>query len=90
MTGRRRPAAAHLHRIGHFTRLRIPPNLLHQVKRGGPLESPWLAAGLAALLVTSVALAVGKMRLARRRVRRTLDAATGIALLGFSARLAAD
>jgi Putative esterase len=58
MTGTRRPAAVHIHRIGHFTRLRIPPSLLHQIERGGPLESPWLAAGLAALLVASVVLAV--------------------------------
>jgi threonine/homoserine/homoserine lactone efflux protein len=28
--------------------------------------------------------------LARRRVRRSLDAATGVALLAFSARLALD
>ena len=31
-----------------------------------------------------------RRRLARRRVRRSLDAATGVALLGFSARLALD
>jgi enterochelin esterase-like enzyme len=80
MTGRRRPAAAHLHRIGHFTRLRIPPNLLHQVERGGPLESPWLAAGLVALLVTSVALAVWRhRRRARPPKRRRWPGRAGLA-----------
>jgi threonine/homoserine/homoserine lactone efflux protein len=45
-------------------------------------------------LVYLVALVTGVHRarrwLARRRVRRSLDAATGVALLGFSARLAFD
>jgi enterochelin esterase-like enzyme len=39
-------------------RLPIPPSVLHQATRAGPLESPWLAAGLAVLLVASVVLAV--------------------------------
>jgi enterochelin esterase-like enzyme len=42
----------------------IPPSLLRLAERTGPLESPWLAAGLAALLVASVVLAV---RAHRRR-----------------------
>ena len=45
-------------------------------------------------LVYLLALVTGVHRarrwLARRRVRRSLDAATGVALLGFSARLATD
>ncbi|MFL6102847.1 MAG: hypothetical protein ACJ74K_05825, partial [Actinomycetes bacterium] len=41
---------------------RIPPSLLREATRAGPLESPWLAAGLAALLVASVVLAVRRHR----------------------------
>jgi enterochelin esterase-like enzyme len=66
MTGTRRQAPAYLHRIGNLTHLRIPPSLLHQVERGGPLESPWLATGLGALLAASVLLAVVRHR---RRAR---------------------
>jgi enterochelin esterase-like enzyme len=40
----------------------IPPSLLRQATRAGPLESPWLAAGLAALLVASVVVAVRRHR----------------------------
>ena len=62
MTGTRRPAVHLHHRVGNLTRLRIPPSLLHQATRVGPLESPGLVAGLAALLVASVVLAVRRHR----------------------------
>jgi enterochelin esterase-like enzyme len=62
MTATRGHAAAHLHRIGNLTGLRVPPSLLHQVQRVGPLESLWLVAGLAALLVASVVVAVRRHR----------------------------
>ena len=44
------------------TRLSIPPGLVQEATRAGPLESPWLAAGLAVLLVASVVLAVWRHR----------------------------
>ena len=46
--------------------------------------------GLAYLVGLVAVLDRARTWLARRRVRRTLDAATGIALLGFSVRLALD
>jgi enterochelin esterase-like enzyme len=62
------PAASHhhplltarhqLHRIAHLAHLHLPPSLLRQVDRAGPLESPWVAAGLGGLLAGSVLLAV--------------------------------
>ena len=45
---------------------------------------------LSYLLVLTAGLARARRVLARRRVRRGLDAATGVALIGFSARLAAQ
>jgi threonine/homoserine/homoserine lactone efflux protein len=42
------------------------------------------------LLTLTAGLHRARVLLSRRRVRRTLDAATGTALLGFSARLALD
>ena len=33
----------------------VPAGLLHQVQRAGPLESPWLVAGLGALLLATLA-----------------------------------
>jgi len=39
-----------LHRIAHLAHLHLPASLLHQVDRAGPLESPWVAAGLGGLL----------------------------------------
>jgi enterochelin esterase-like enzyme len=46
--------------LGH-----VPAGLLHQVGRDGPLENPWLAAGLGALLPATVAVVVWHRR--RRR-----------------------
>jgi len=53
-----------LHRVASSL-AHIPAGLLHQVGRDGPLESPWLAAGLGALLAVTVALTVWRRR--RRR-----------------------
>jgi|SoiMethySBSTD1v2_1073268.scaffolds.fasta_scaffold77818_3 enterochelin esterase-like enzyme len=60
--------AAHLHGVAgltHRAHLPLPPVLLHQASRAGPLESLWLAAGLGALLAASLALAVLHHRRAR-------------------------
>ncbi len=46
--------------------VRIPPDLLHQLGRDGPLERPWLAVVIAMLLAASVALAVWRGRRHRR------------------------
>jgi hypothetical protein len=65
MTAARGHAIARLHRavdLAHDGRPSIPPSLLHQASRAGPLESPWLAAGLAALLVASVVVAIWRRR----------------------------
>ena len=48
------------------------------------------ALSLAYLLALSTGLAKARSWLARRRVRRAMDTATGAVLLGFSARLAAE
>jgi threonine/homoserine/homoserine lactone efflux protein len=48
------------------------------------------AVGLVYLFVLVAGVHRARRWLARRRVRRSLDAATGLALLGFSARLATD
>jgi threonine/homoserine/homoserine lactone efflux protein len=48
------------------------------------------ALGLLYLSGLTLLLSRGRRLLARRRVRRSLDAATGLALLGFGARLAAE
>jgi threonine/homoserine/homoserine lactone efflux protein len=45
---------------------------------------------LAYLLALVAAMTRARRWLSRRRVRRSLDAATGVALLGFGARLAAE
>ena len=49
-------------------------------------------AAIGLVYLSGLVLGVHRARawLARRRVRRSLDAATGVALLGFSARLALD
>ena len=46
--------------------IRIPPDLLHQLGRGGPLESPWLAVGIAMMLVASIAATLWRARRHRR------------------------
>jgi threonine/homoserine/homoserine lactone efflux protein len=48
------------------------------------------AVGLVYLFVLVAGVRRARRWLARRRVRRSLDAATGLALLGFSARLATE
>ncbi|MGY1604949.1 LysE family translocator [Geodermatophilus sp. SYSU D00815] len=48
------------------------------------------ALSLAWLVVLVAGIARARRWLARRRVRRSLDAATGVALLGFGARLATE
>jgi enterochelin esterase-like enzyme len=66
-------AAVAAHRVqppGRHPRLvhlvRIPSELLHQLGQSGPLESPWLAVGLTAVLVASIAIVIW---LGRRRRR---------------------
>jgi enterochelin esterase-like enzyme len=46
--------------------VRIPPQLLHQLGRNGPLEGPWLTVVIAMLLAASVALALWRGRRHRR------------------------
>lgn len=62
-------------------------------------QSPWQAVPLAlthalisAVYLTLLVLGIDRARilLSRRRVRRWLDGLTGVAMLGFGARLAAD
>ena len=48
--------------------VRIPPDLLHQLGREGPLESPWLTVAIATVLAASLALALWRAR-RRRRLR---------------------
>ena len=48
------------------------------------------ALGAAYLISLVLLLARARRLLARRRVRRALDATTGVALLGFGARLATE
>jgi len=67
----------------------LPPQLLHWLASRGPLESPWLGTGLAALLVATVAVAAWRFRRRHRagiRIRyRVLRSA---ALAGWLATLA--
>jgi hypothetical protein len=85
-----------LARVAHLHHLHLPAALLRQLGRGGPLESPWVVAGLGGLLATSVLLAVRRHRQAgppggRRRLRRAVLAAwlsgmtalTGLAALNL-------
>jgi len=46
--------------------IHLPPQLLHWLASRGPLENPWLAAGFAALLGASAAVAVWRFRRRRR------------------------
>lgn len=73
-------AAVAAHRVqppGRHPRLvhlvRIPSELLHQLGQSGPLESPWLAVGLTAVLVASIAIVIW---LGRRRRRSGCGRAT--------------
>jgi len=51
----------------HLARpIHLPPQLLHRIAARGSLESPWLAAGLAAVVVASAAVAVVRFRRRRR------------------------
>jgi len=50
-----------LHRVAGGL-LHLPASLLHRVDRAGPLESPWVAGVLGALLVASVATALWRRR----------------------------
>ena len=65
-------AHGHLAPPHHRPRLvrlvRIPPDLLHQLGREGPLESPWLTVAIATVLAASLALALWRAR-RRRRLR---------------------
>jgi enterochelin esterase-like enzyme len=67
------PAASHRalprprhHRPRLVRLIRIPPDLLHRLGRSGPLESPWLAAAIAMLLVASIAMVLWRARRRRR------------------------
>ena len=70
--------------------------LPHFLYPGSPLRDALAPAythgvlGLIWLTVLVVALHSVRGWLARRRVRRSLDAVTGVALLGFAGKLAAD
>jgi hypothetical protein len=57
------PAASHhpLHRVASSL-VQVPAGLLHQVQRAEPLESPWLAAGLGALLLATLAAMAWRRR----------------------------
>jgi enterochelin esterase-like enzyme len=52
------PVAPPHHRPRLVRLVRIPPDLLHRLGRGGPLERPWLMVAIAVLLAASVALAL--------------------------------
>ena len=61
---------------------------------GGHCRGRWTAFGVVSSNIYLLGLTAGLRRarqlLLRRKVRRTLDGATAAALLGFSARLAAE
>ncbi len=63
---------------------RSPPAAEHRPRSPAPAAAP------AYLLVLIAALNRARRLLARRQVRRSLDATTGAVLLGFSARLATE
>jgi enterochelin esterase-like enzyme len=60
------PLAPPHHRPRLVRLIRIPPDLLHQLGRDGPLERPWLAVGIAMLLTASIALALWRGHRHRR------------------------
>jgi threonine/homoserine/homoserine lactone efflux protein len=70
----------------------LPQFLTPGANLGWLLMMAWshAALSLAYLLVLVAALNRARRLLARRRVRRSLDATTGAVLLGFSARLATE
>jgi hypothetical protein len=61
---RRHPLAAIHHPLARVASglAHVPAGLLHQVQRAGPLESPWLAVGLGALLLTTLAAVAWRRR----------------------------
>jgi enterochelin esterase-like enzyme len=66
--------------------VRLPPDLLHRLGRGGPLESPWLAVAIAALLVASVAVVLWRWR--RRRLAGVRPRHAGLRRLALGGWLA--
>jgi hypothetical protein len=60
------PLALPHHRPRLVRLIRIPPDLLHQLGRDGPLERPWLAVGIVMLLAASIALALWRGHRHRR------------------------
>src|SRR5580658_11186318 len=70
----------------------LPQFLTPGANLGWLLTMAWSHAvlSLAYLLVLTAALNRARRILARRKVRRSLDATTGAVLIGFSARLAAE
>src|SRR6266566_5232839 len=60
------PLAPPHHRPRLVRLIHIPPDLLHQLGRDGPLERPWLAVGIAMLLTASIALALWRGHRHRR------------------------
>jgi threonine/homoserine/homoserine lactone efflux protein len=70
----------------------LPQFLKPGAAPGWLLAFAWSHAALSVvyLMALSTGLAKARSLLASRRVRRTMDMATGAVLLGFSARLAAE
>src|SRR5262245_18224414 len=72
-TGSHQPLPPPHHRPRIVRLVRIPPSLLHQLGRDGPLERPWLAMAIAILLAASIVLALWRghrLRRARRAGKR--------------------
>jgi enterochelin esterase-like enzyme len=69
--------------------VRLPAGLRHQLDRSGPLESPWLTAGLGALLLVSVTLVIWRRHRrpgwpTHRRLRRSGLAASVVGLAALT------